>query len=161
VNDHLDPAVINANKQAFVLAFVQRAEFLTAYPLGMPNDQFVDQLFQKTGITPSASDRQALINELGATPTAATRASVVFKVVDGTTTITDGHLQFNTSYGQAFYNQEFDTAFVMMEYLGYLRRNPDQEGYDFWLGKMRRYGNWVDAQMVLAFILAPEYRNRF
>ena len=89
------------------------------------------------------------------------RASVVFKVVDGTTTITDGHLQFNTSYGEAFYNQEFDTAFVMMEYLGYLRRNPDQEGYDFWLGKMRRYGNWVDAQMVLAFILAPEYRNRF
>jgi hypothetical protein len=161
VNDHLDPAVINANKQAFVLAFVQRAEFLAAYPLTMTNEQYVDQLFQKTGITPSASDRQALINELGATPTAATRASVVFKVVDGTTTITDGHLQFNTSYGQAFYNQEFDTAFVMMEYLGYLRRNPDQEGYDFWLGKMRRYGNWVDAQMVLAFILAPEYRNRF
>lgn len=49
----------------------------------------------------------------------------------------------------------------MMEYLGYLRRNPDQEGYDFWLAKMRRYGNWVDAQMVLAFIKSPEYRSRF
>ena len=81
--------------------------------------------------------------------------------VDGTTTITDGHLVFNTSYGQAFYNQEFDTTFVFMEYLGYLRRNPDQEGYDFWLAKMRRYGNWVDAQMVLAFIKSPEYLSRF
>ena len=158
VNDHLDPARINANKQAFVNAFVQRAEFLAIYgPLN--NTQFVDQLFQTTGISPSSSERQALID--GLIRGTETRASVVFKVVDGTTTITDGHLVFNTSYGQAFYNQEFDTAFVMMEYLGYLRRNPDQEGYDFWLAKLRRYGNWVDAQMVLAFILSPEYRARF
>ena len=50
--------------------------------------------------------------------------------------------------------------FVFMEY-SYFRRNPDQEGYDFWLDKLRRYGNWVDAQMVLAFIISPEYRSRF
>jgi len=24
-----------------------------------------------------------------------------------------------------------------------------------------QYGNWADAEMVLAFIRAPEYRNRF
>jgi hypothetical protein len=48
-----------------------------------------------------------------------------------------------------------------MEYIGYLRRNPDQAGYDFWLGKLKQYGNWSDAEMVLAFIRAPEYRNRF
>ena len=158
VNDQLDPARINANKQAFVTAFVQRPEFLAVYGL-MNNTQYVDELFHTTGIQPSSSDRQALIN--GLNTGAETRASVLFKVVDGTTTITDGHLVFNTSYGQAFYNQEFDTAFVMMEYLAYLRRNPDQAGYDFWLEKMRRYGNWVDAQMVLAFILSPEYRARF
>jgi hypothetical protein len=86
---------------------------------------------------------------------------VLFKVVDGTTTVASGGLVFNTPYGQAFYNKEFDTAFVFMEYLGYLRRNPDQDGYNHWLGKMRQYGNWVDAQMVLAFILSPEYRTRF
>ena len=159
VNDHLDPARINANKQAFVAAFVQRPEFLAIYG-SLTNTQYVDKLFQTTGITPSSSDRQALIDELNANAPNA-RASVAFKVVDGTTTITDGQLQFNTSYGQAFYNQEFDPAFVMMEYLGYLRRNPDQEGYDFWLAKLRRYGNWVDSQLVLAFILSPEYRSRF
>jgi hypothetical protein len=159
VNDKLDPAVINANKRAFVDQFVNRSDFQAAYPANLTSQQFVDKLFQTTGVSPAGAERQALIDELNAN--AGARGSVVFKVVDGTRTITDGALVFETSYGQAFYNQEFDKAFVFMEYLGYLRRNPDQEGYDFWLSKMQRYGNWVDAQMVLAFILAPEYRNRF
>ena len=143
---------------AFVESFVTRPEFRAIYD-GLNNTQYVDKLFETTGISPSSTDRQELIN--GLTNGTETRASVAYKIVDGTNTITDGQLVFNTPYGQAFYNQEFDTAFVMMEYLGYLRRNPDQEGYDFWLAKMRRYGNWVDAQMVLAFILSPEYRSRF
>jgi hypothetical protein len=86
---------------------------------------------------------------------------VVFKVVDGTLTVTDGALVFNTRYGQAFYDQEFDAAFVFMEYLGYLRRNPDQAGYEYWLAKVKLYGNWADAEMVMSFILSPEYRARF
>jgi len=52
----------------------------------------------------------------------------------------------SNSLWKALYDQEFDAAFVFMEY-SYFRRNPDQEGYDFWLDKLRRYGNWVDAQM--------------
>ena len=158
VNDHLDPARINAKKHAFVESFVTRPEFRTIYD-GLNNTQYVDKLFETTGISPSSTDRQELIN--GLTNGTENRASVAYKIVDGTHTITDGALVFDTPYGEAFYNQEFDTAFVMMEYLGYLRRNPDQEGYDFWLAKMRRYGNWVDAQMVLAFTISPEYRSRF
>jgi hypothetical protein len=158
VNDALDAARINANKQAFVTAFVQRADFRAVYD-ALNNTQFVDKLFQTTGISPSSAERQALIDGLNSGTE--TRASVVFKIVDGTTTTTGGLLVFNTSYGQAFYNQEFDSTFVMMEYLGYLRRNPDQAGYDFWLSKLRLYGNWVDAQMVLAFIISPEYKSRF
>jgi hypothetical protein len=159
VNNALDPVVINANKRAFVDQFVTRAEFKTAYPDAMTNQAFVDKLFFTTGITPTADERNALIN--GLTGGTETRSSVVFKVVDGTNTITDGALVFQTSYGKAFYDQEFDTAFVFMQYIAYLRRNPDQEGYDFWLAKLKRYGNWVDAQLVLAFIISPEYRTRF
>ena len=159
VNNALAPAVINANKHAFVDQFVTRAEFKTAYPDAMTNQAFVDKLFFTTGITPTADERNALINGLnGGTET---RSSVVFKVVDGTNTITDGALVFQTAYGKAFYDQEFDAAFVFMQYICYLRRNPDQEGYDFWLAKLKRYGNWVDAQLVLAFIISPEYRSRF
>ena len=159
VNNALDPTVINNNKHAFVDAFVNKTEFLTLYPNSMTPAQFVDKLSQTTGVTLAAADRSALIDELTANPSA--RGSVVFKVVDGTQATTGGVLQFNTTYGKAYYDQEFDTAFVFMEYIAYLRRNPDQDGYNFWLSKLKFYGNWVDAQMVLAFILSPEYRNRF
>ena len=159
VNDALDPNVINANKQAFVQAFVNRPEFRAIYdPLN--NTQYVDKLFQTTGVLPTAGDRQALIDELNANAANA-RASVLFKVVDGTTTITGGTLVFNTTYGHAFYDNLFNAAFVQMEYFGYLLRDPDDGGYAFWLGKLNQFGNWVDAQMVLAFIKSPEYRSRF
>jgi len=158
VNNQLDPTVINNNKRAFVEQFVNRAEFKSAYPDAMSNQAFVDKLFTTTGISPTAAERDALINGLN---NGETRASVVFKVVDGTQTVTDGALIFQTTYGKAFYDQEFDAAFVFMQYIGYLRRNPDQEGYDFWFAKLKRYGNWVDAQLVLAFIISPEYRSRF
>jgi len=158
VNDQLDPNVINANKRAFVDQFVTRTEFKAIYD-ALNNQQFVDKLFETTGINASAADRTALVSAL--TGGTKTRANVVFDVVDGTTAQSGGALVFNTTYGQAFYNKEFDEAFVFMEYIGYLRRNPDQLGYDFWLNKLRQYGNWSDAEMVLAFIRAPEYRDRF
>jgi subtilisin family serine protease len=158
VNDALAPGVINANKQAFVNEFVTRFEFRQIYQ-GLNNTQYVDKLFQTTGVTPTAGERQALIDGLnGATET---RASVLLKVVDGTTTIADGHLVFNTNYGKAFYDNQFNAAFVQMEYFGYLLRDPDEGGFNFWLGKLNQFGNWVDAQMVLAFIKSPEYRSRF
>src|SRR6266550_19171 len=159
VNDQLDANVINANKHAFVDQFVNTTAFKAKYPASMTNQQFVDALFTTTGINASATDRQALVNGLNAVPATETRSSVVFKVVDGTTTQAGGALRFDTTYGQAFYNNQFNDAFVFMEYIGYLRRNPDQGGYDFWLGKLNQYGNWADAEMVLAFIRAPEYRS--
>lgn len=158
VNDQLSPDKINANKKAFVEAFVQRPEFLAIYGSLNPT-QFVDKLAQTTGVAIPAADRTALINEITNDPTK--KANVVFKVVDGTNTVAQGLLEFQTTYGKAYFDQEFDAVFVFVEYVGYLRRNPDQDGYNFWLAKLKQYGNWVDAQMVLAFILSPEYRNRF
>lgn len=158
VNNQLDPNVINANKQAFVNEFVTRFEFRLIYD-GLNNTQYVDKLFQTTGVTPTADERNALIAEAA---TAGGRASVLFKVVDGTTTINnEGHLRFDTRYGKAFYDSQFNAAFVQMEYFGYLLRDPDEAGFNFWLGKLNQFGNFVDAQMVLAFILSPEYRSRF
>jgi hypothetical protein len=48
-----------------------------------------------------------------------------------------------------------------MEYFGYLQRDPDPDGYAFWLNKLNTVGDWVTAQMVRAFIVSPEYRSRF
>jgi hypothetical protein len=52
--------------------------------------------------------------------------------------------------------------FVMMEYFGYLRRDPDEAGYRFWLNKLNQFGgNFEQAEMVKAFINSGEYRARF
>jgi hypothetical protein len=52
--------------------------------------------------------------------------------------------------------------FVMMEYFGYLRRDPDESGYAFWLKKLNQFdGNFEQAEMVKAFIRSGEYRQRF
>ena len=158
VNDALVPATINANKQAFANEFVTRAEFRAIYD-ALTATQYVDKLFQTTGVTPTAGERSALISEAG---TQAGRASVLFKVVDGTTTTSGGALIFNTTYGKAFYDAQFNAAFVQMEYFGYLQRDPDPDGYAFWLGKLNSFGgDWGKAQMVRAFITSPEYRSRF
>jgi hypothetical protein len=63
---------------------------------------------------------------------------------------------------------EFNKAFVLMQYFGYLRRNPndppdvDFGGYNFWLNKLNSFsGNYINAEMVKAFISSLEYRQRF
>jgi hypothetical protein len=156
-NDQLSPDAMNANRRAFTDEFVTRPEFAAVYG-NLSDAGYVDKLQQTTGVPLTAQERQDLITEAG---TANGRASVLYKIVDGTTTIADGNLRFDTRYGKAFYDQEFNTAFVFMQYLGYLRRNPDQAGYDHWLAKLRLYGNFVDAEMVRSFLVSDEYRSRF
>ena len=65
-------------------------------------------------------------------------------------------------------NSEKNRAFVLMQYSGYLRRNPndpqdtDYKGFDFWLTKLNEFnGNFVNAEMVKAFITSGEYQQRF
>jgi hypothetical protein len=61
-----------------------------------------------------------------------------------------------------FAQKEFTSMFVLMEYFGYLRRNPDTAGFNFWLNKLNQFnGNFVQADMVKAFINSAEYRQRF
>ena len=58
--------------------------------------------------------------------------------------------------------RELNAAFVTMEYFGYLRRDPDTAGFNFWFDKLSSFnGNFVQAEMVKAFITSSEYRQRF
>ena len=63
---------------------------------------------------------------------------------------------------------EFNRAFVLLQYFGYLRRDPDDApdsdfaGYNFWLTQLNNFnGNFEQAEMVRAFIESIEYRTRF
>src|SRR5205085_8987991 len=68
----------------------------------------------------------------------------------------------------ALVNAEFNRAFVLMQYFGYFRRNPNDapdgnfDGYNFWLNKLNQFnGNYIQAEMVKAFLSSTEYRRRF
>ena len=147
--------LLENNKQAFISEFVQRSRFTTAFALTMTPAQFVDAVFTKAAVAPSASERTAIIDEFGGASTSAdtaARARALRRVAENS----------------IFIQQESNRAFVLMQYFGYLRRNPndpqdtDYSGYDFWLGKLNQFGgNFVNAEMVKAFILSGEYRGRF
>lgn len=63
---------------------------------------------------------------------------------------------------QASCLQQAATAAQQMEYFGYMKRDPDEAGHACGLGKLNQFGgNFVNAEMVLAFISSPEYRSRF
>jgi hypothetical protein len=143
------------NKQSFLTEFVQRSRFITALGVSTTPAEFVDQLFTNAGVTPSASERADAINEFSTAATSAdtaARARALRRVAENSTLT----------------QQEFNRAFVLMQYFGYLRRNPndapdaDYTGYDFWLTKLNQFnGNFVNAEMVKAFITSDEYRRRF
>jgi len=146
-------AQLNANKDAFALALVQRAAFQTAFPAGLTAQQFVDQLDNNAGQVLNSGEKANLVAILGGTPGDATkRAQVLRSIADNPN----------------MHTQNFNKAFVLMQYFGYLRRDPDSgpdtnfDGYNFWLGKLNNFnGNFVDAEMVKAFIVSGEYLNRF
>jgi hypothetical protein len=148
---------LEENKKIFAAQFVARSRFTTAFPNSSTPAQFVDALFANAGFTPSPAERTAAINEFGGASTSAdtaARGRALRRVAE------------NSTLGQ----QELNRAFVLMQYFGYLRRNPNDppepglnfNGYNFWLNKLNQFnGNYVAAEMVKAFITSGEYRQRF
>lgn len=157
-------ALLTANREAYLEEFVSRPQFVTAFPQGLPAQTFVDTLFANAGVTPTASQRQAAINAYGTGDTFG-RAAALNSVADS----------------DSVFDAHYNSAFVLMQYYGYLRRNPDDapdnnfNGYDFWLNKMNQFSvpgenvrdddvalNRVKrADMVKSFIISGEYRGRF
>jgi hypothetical protein len=136
-------AKLAANKQAFVNAFVNRPAFHARYD-GMDHSTFVQALINNTGVTFSSSERDAWVG--GLTTGNMTRADVVRSIAENGT----------------FVNAKFNDTFVMMQYFGYLRRDADASGFAFWLNKLNEFnGNFEQAEMVKAFIVSGEFRDRF
>jgi hypothetical protein len=143
---------LEANKQAWVASLTQRLRFASAFPATISNAQFVDTLNANTGGALSTAERDSLISRLNAG--ALTRAQALREVAEN----------------PEFRRREVNRAFVLMQYFGYLRRNPDDppeptldfQGYNFWLAKLDQFGgDYRAAEMVRAFIVSLEYRRRF
>lgn len=100
---------LEANKQAFGLAFVRRAEFQAAYPAILSPAEFVDKLNANAGGLLGSEERAILIDGLTANNSSAGRASVLRKVAENA----------------EFRRQESDRASWLLASFGYLRRDPD------------------------------------
>jgi hypothetical protein len=150
-------AVLERNKAAFCDQFVTRPAFTAAHPLAQTPPQYVTDLNNKAGNPLSAGELATLIAEH--TAGTKSRAVVLRQIAEH----------------QNLVNAEFNKAFVLMQFFGYLRRNPndapdtDYTGYDFWLTKLNNFTQPGDdvlvrvqkADMVKAFIVSGEYRKRF
>jgi Ice-binding-like/Calx-beta domain/Domain of unknown function (DUF4214) len=159
-------AFLEQNKQGFALGWVDRADFKVEYPTTMTRDEFVDKLFLRSGATPTTQERNLALSAYDS------GSSVKEKRAKGIRSVVDTG---------AVYNAQYNSAFVLMQYFGYLRRNPDSApdnnfgGYDFWLTKMNQFSvagedvrdaqtalnRMKRAEMVKAFLVAGEYRGRF
>jgi uncharacterized delta-60 repeat protein len=144
-------AKLEANKQAFLSFWVTRPEFMASFA-GKTHEDYVNTLFANAGVTTSEETtlRAQLITGLG--NGTETRASALRKIAES----------------PAVSARLFRPSFVLVQYMGYLRRQanetPDSnlDGYNFWLGKLNQFnGDYQAAEMVKAFIKSGEYRGRF
>ena len=129
------------SKLNFSNEWVTRPAFRAEYPDAMIPEMFVNHLFDQSGLVGFADERQAQINGMYA---GRSRAEVLRQVIEI----------------QTFKQREYNPSFVLMQYFGYLRREPDQGGYDFWLSVLNQQP--ANARgMVCAFLTSREMQERF
>ncbi len=137
VSGFLDANQLEAAKVAFINGFMARPAFANTYnPL--TNQQYVDMLLNTAGVT--LSSRQAMID--GLNNSSLTRAQVLRQIVEST--------EVSTKYNHQ--------AYAVMEYFGYLRRQPDSF-YLQWIAVLDATND--PRGMVTGFVTSQEYRNRF
>jgi len=126
-------------------------QFVALYPMAQTAEQFVDALFASATVMPTPAERQAAIAAFGSGGGEG-RVSALRSIADS----------------DSVRGAEFRPSFVLLEYLGYLRRAPTDppdagdSGYQFWFAKLNQFnGNFIEAEMVKAFLTSIEYRARF
>lgn len=140
---------LEAIRMALAAAFVERSEFKRRYPATMKPAEFVDSILssmvQSAGVD-LGPERSLLIGLLddGANGRAAvlTRLAADQRVVD------------------AHYNR----ALVLFQYFTYLRRNPDEAGYNALVNTLKTKplrDPDIARSMVCNFLHSAEYQNRF
>ena len=127
-----------ANKALFADDFVTRQEFKDRFDKFTKPADYVNALLTTAAV--NTANKDALIAALQNGET--TRAQVLRSISE------------SPEVREKFYNQ----AFVVMQYFGYLRRDPDGL-YLEWIKTMNETGDY--RTMINGFMNAPEYRQRF
>ena len=127
------------SKAAYTDAWMQRTEFKNRYD-GQNNSQYVNALEANAGIP--ITNKQSLIDNLN--NGTMNRGQVLRAIVES----------------QAVADHFFNSAFVSMQYFGYLRRDPDAVGFQNWLNTLNADPSNF-RHMIFGFLFSNEYRQRF
>jgi uncharacterized repeat protein (TIGR01451 family) len=133
-----------ADKTAFLASFTQRQEFLTKYPATMSGPAFITALLNNTQTATGVNLNDLSNVMLDDFLLFGSRARLLRIVIE------DARLR----------SAEYNRAFVLAQYFGYLRRDADTGGYAFWLNVLNANPNNFRG-MVCAFITSQEYQQRF
>lgn len=128
-----------ANKALFADDFITRQEFKDLYDKFTNPADFVNALLSAAGVTIANKDDLIAALQNGQM----TRAQVLRAISE------------SNEVKEKFYTQ----AFVVMQYFGYLRRDPDIL-YLEWIKTMNSNGGDY-REMINGFMNSPEYRGRF
>jgi hypothetical protein len=132
------------NKNALAQKWVERPDFKAVYE-DKSNEQYVDVLLNNIGLGEERRHRDAMIAALNGG--SKSRAQVLREVAE----MDNSRLEYNDAY-------------VLVHYFGYLRRNPDDApdnnlvGFNFWLNDLNRTGDYRSVSRV--FIESGEYIDR-
>jgi len=137
--------ILEDNKTRLTDEWVTRANFKALYD-GKSNEQYIDALYANAGVAPTAGERNSLISALNGG--SETRAGVLRRVAEN----------------RELYRNDYNRAFMLVHFFGYLRRNPDDPpdnnlvGFNFWLGELNRTGDHRSVSRV--FIESGEYKDQ-
>jgi hypothetical protein len=137
VSGFLSETQLEMAKVAFIDEFMARPAFVARFNR-LNNTQYVDKLLSTAGITHTSRDSwiSALRDHTK------TRAQVLREIAESA----------------EIYNKYFNQAFVVMQYFGYLRRQPDAQ-YLTWIAYLETTGDF--RSMISGFMNSLEYRARF
>ena len=126
-----------------------RNEFEKRYPSSLKAAEFVDRLLAVS--TPNTSaDLKA-------------ERSNLLSLFDGTNDGRAAILLALTSQ-PAMVDSQYNQSVVLLQYFGYLRRDPDETGFNFWVNSLKSKPlRDPDAarSLTCAFLTSIEYQNRF
>jgi hypothetical protein len=137
-------AQLGSNQAALVKDWMESSESRGLFD-GRSNAEFVDALAKNTGRGLSPESRDALINRLNA---GQARAAVLRDFAED----------------REFSAREYNPAYVLMHFFGYLGRSPgeppdrDLSGFSFWVSVLDKTSDY--RALSRAFLESSEYKNR-
>ncbi len=149
-------AEVYAKKAAFTDAWTERPEFVALYPNTLTEAQYVAALLARYGLT-SITTPDPATPDTGAAVTL-TQTDLVNRLNAGT--LTRAQVLRAIVQSREVNAAEFNRAFVAMQYYGYLRRTPEDSGYQSWLNYLTAHPS-DSRTMVNGFMNSTEYRLRF